>query len=101
MTASKLAKGQTRPAGYPLRGELVQLITDRVAEEPEITLIWAGRSAYIEEGNEVAIILSSEGPVTFDLRRDLRQMILKAFDGDVKVMVHVLQRSPIDQEEDK
>ena len=90
-TAANLMEGQTRPMYFPLSGKLTELLLRRIYQEPDVDVVFAGRSGYIEEGKQVRILLTSSGPISHELRSEIREIIKERLGEDATVKVWVVK----------
>lgn len=92
-SVTKAAEGPNRPMAYPLSRILFLALKQRIEKEPGLELMLAGRSSFTEEGAKFGIMLAAEGPVSPDLRRDLRQLVKETIGVDTEIHIYSLQKT--------
>ncbi|MBW2552885.1 MAG: TIGR00341 family protein [Deltaproteobacteria bacterium] len=88
--ADRIKEGQLRPIAYPLSTSLSEAIRERIAKEPGVNLLSAGRMGVEYEASDIGVFLYSTEPAPLSLKEDLVD-IVKDFRGkDVRVKVLIL-----------
>lgn len=93
-SAAKIVEGQARPMAYPISPVLYNALSHRIEREPGLEIILTGRSPFLEDGTMIGILLGAAGPVSPQLRRDLRQIVEGTLGVEADVRIYALQKAP-------
>ncbi len=91
---SQLREGQTRTPTLPVSQAVREAIIKRVHLDYGVNFVQARRVG-VESDLDIAIYLSSAGPVSINLVTDLKKMVNELIKEDVNVGVFVFQEAPI------
>lgn len=89
----QMRTGQIRPMAFPITSKLSDAIDDRLALEPDVTRIMAGRSG--TKRTKIGILLASKGPVSNKLITDLDILVHKIRGREVQVRIWVVQQATV------
>jgi uncharacterized hydrophobic protein (TIGR00271 family) len=96
--ADQLREGQARPYTLPVSQSVKKAIKERVRQEYGVTFISASRFG-VKSDRDVAIILSSEKPVSVGLISDLKKLVNQERKKNVTVAVYALQEAGVKRTE--